>query len=140
MASRSRSPAQVYALLLGVVLVAAGAVGFLYEASFSNAAVEQEALLGVLAVNGWHNLVHLATGVIGLLVAGSWTGARLYALSLGVIYLVITVLGFLSEDAILGLVAINTEDNILHLLIALGGVAAGLATPVQRAPTTASTG
>jgi hypothetical protein len=72
------------------------------------------------------------------MVAGSYSGARLYALALGVAYLVLTVIGFLSADAILGLVPINTADNILHLLIGLAGVAAGLATPEQPAPTTAS--
>ena len=45
-------------------------------------------MLGILDVNGWHNLVHIASGAIGLFVAASYGSARLYALGLGVVYLV----------------------------------------------------
>jgi hypothetical protein len=33
-----------------------------------------------------------------------------------------------SGEAILGIIPINTEDNVLHLLIALAGIFAGLGT------------
>jgi hypothetical protein len=130
----TRSPAQLYALVLGVVLVIAGIAGFFWSASFAlgtSAGVEQDFLLGVLAVNGWHNLVHLVTGLAGLALARSYAGARIYALTLGVVYLLIALLGFIAEsnDALLGLIAINVEDNILHVLIGVAGAAAGLATP-----------
>ena len=63
-----RSPAQVYALVIGVTLVAAGILGFFYSASFSTGdGAEREALLGILDVNAWHNLVHIASGAVGLL-------------------------------------------------------------------------
>ncbi|MGH4000157.1 MAG: DUF4383 domain-containing protein, partial [Pseudonocardiaceae bacterium] len=115
----ARSPAQLYALVLGVVLVAVGVAGFFWGSSFAvgtGAGVEQGFLLGILAVNGWHNLVHLVTGAIGLAVAGSYAGARAYALVLGVVYALIALLGFTaaSDDALIGLIAINTEENILH--------------------------
>lgn len=130
----TRSPAQLYALVLGVVLVIAGIAGFFWSASFAlgtSAGVEQDFLLGVLAVNGWHNLVHLVTGLVGLAMARSYAGARIYALTLGVVYLLIALLGFVAEsnDALLGLLAINVEDNILHVLIGVAGAGAGLATP-----------
>ncbi len=139
MGSASRSPAQLFALLLGAVLVAVGVIGFLYEPSFSAPEVEQDAVFGILAVNGWHNLVHLATGALGLAMAASYTGARAYALGLGAVYAVVALIGFLSGDAIFGLIAINTEDNVLHVLIAVAGIGAGLATPEAPAPTTVAT-
>ena len=129
-----RSPAQVYALVIGLTLVAAGIVGFFYSASFSSGdASEREAVLGVLAVNGWHNIVHIASGVIGLAVVGSYRGARTYALGLGVVYLLVTLLGFIAGDGeeILNLIPVNTEDNFLHLLIGIAGIGAGLATPAR---------
>jgi hypothetical protein len=129
-----RSPAQVYALVMGLTLVVAGIAGFFYSASFSTGdGTERDAVLGILDVNGWHNLVHIASGVIGLVVAGSYGGARIYALGLGAVYLLITVLGFVAGDGeeILNLIPINTEDNFLHLLIGIAGVAAGLATPAR---------
>ena len=77
----------------------------------------------------------------GLLVAGSYRGARAYALGLGVVYLLVTLLGFIAGDGeeILDLIPVNTEDNFLHLLIGIAGIGAGLATPArERYPATAS--
>jgi hypothetical protein len=137
-----RSPAQVYALVIGLTLVVAGVAGFFYNASFSTGdGSERDALLGILDVNGRHNILHIASGAIGLFVAGSYGGARVYALGLGVVYLIVTLLGFIAGDGeeILNLIPVNTEDNFLHLLIGVAGIGAGLATPArERYPATAS--
>ncbi len=129
---KERSPAQLYALVIGLTLVVAGIAGFFYSASFSTGdGTERDAVLGILDVNGWHNLVHIASGAIGLAVMGSYGGARTYALGLGAVYLLITVLGFIAGDGeeLFNIIPVNTEDNVLHLLIGLAGVGAGLATP-----------
>src|SRR5215211_5690469 len=129
-----RSPAQVYALVIGLTLVVAGIAGFFYSASFSTGdGTERDAVLGVLDVNGWHNVVHIASGAIGLRVVGSYRGARTYALGLGAVYLLVTLLGFSAGDGeeVLNLIPVNTEDNFLHLLIGVAGIAAGLATPAR---------
>jgi Domain of unknown function (DUF4383) len=136
-----RSAAQEYALVIGVALVVAGILGFFYNASFGTGdGTERDAVLGILDVNGWHNVVHIASGVVGLALAGSYDGARAYALGFGALYLVITALGFAAGDGdeILNLIPVNTEDNVLHLLIGLAGVGAGLATPATPAPSTAT--
>jgi Domain of unknown function (DUF4383) len=136
----ARSPAQVFAIVIGTTLVVAGIAGFFYNASFGTGdGTERDAVLGVLDVNGWHNLVHIATGGIGLLVIGSYSGSRAYALGLGAIYLVIALLGFLAGDGdeIFNLIPVNTEDNLLHLLIGIAGIGAGLATPATAPPSLA---
>lgn len=134
-----RSPAQLYALVFGAVLTAAGILGFFYEPSFMVDPVERDAVPGILDVNGWHNLVHIATGVLGLAVASSYANARVYALGLGAVYILVTILGFAYGDgeAIFGLIPINTEDNVLHLLIGIAGIGAGLATPAEPVAKTA---
>jgi Domain of unknown function (DUF4383) len=83
-------------------------------------------------VNAWHNVFHIASGAIGLLVAGF--AARQYALLLGLLYLVVAAWGFVigSGDSILGVIPINTADTILHLVLGALGILAYLATP--RAP------
>ena len=142
LADMERSPAQLYALVIGVTLVAAGILGFFYNASFDTGdGLERDAVLGILDVNAWHNLVHIATGALGLAVAASYGGSRGYALGLGAVYLVVALLGFIAGDGeeIFNLIPVNTEDNILHLLLGIAGVGAGLATPSVPAPSTAAT-
>jgi hypothetical protein len=137
---QERSPAQVYALVFGVVLVAVGILGFFYNADFGTGdGTDRDAVLGILDVNAWHNLVHIATGALGLAVAASYGGARGYALGLGALYTLIAILGFIAGDGdeIFNLIPVNTEDNVLHALIAVAGIGAGLATPAEPAPTTA---
>jgi hypothetical protein len=136
-----RSPAQVYAVVVGAALVLAGIAGFFYNASFAAGdGTERDAVLGILYVNGWHNLVHIATGAIGLAVAASYPAARGYAIGLGALYLLVTFLGFIAGDGdeIFNVIPINTEDNFLHLLLGFAGLGAGLATPATPAPSVAS--
>jgi hypothetical protein len=134
-----RSPAQAFALVIGLTLVGAGILGFFYNSSFGTGdGTSRDAVLGILDVNGWHNVVHIASGVAGLLVAGSYSGSRAYALGLGAVYLLVALLGFIAGngDELFNLVPVNTEDNVLHLLIGVAGVWAGIATPGTPAPTT----
>jgi hypothetical protein len=124
------SPARLYATLVGGALVVAGIIGFFYSASFGSPG-EVDDVFGILAVNAWHNIVHILTGAIGLLVAGY--AARQYALGLGAVYIVIAIWGFIigSGDSILGFIPVNTEDNFLHLILGVLGIGAGLATPAE---------
>jgi hypothetical protein len=122
------SPARLYAALVGGTLVIAGIIGFFYSSSFGSPG-GVDAVFGILDVNGWHNIVHIVTGGLGLLAAGY--AARQYALGLGVVYIAIAVWGFIIGDghSILGFIPVNTEDNFLHLILGVLGVAAGVATP-----------
>ena len=133
----SKSPAQIYALTFGATLVLAGILGFFYNASFSTGDTERDALVGLFDVNGWHNVVHILSGLAGLALARSWSGARLYAYGFGLTYLVVTAIGFAVGDgeSILGLIPVNTADNILHLAIAVLGLLAAIATPSAPRPT-----
>jgi uncharacterized protein DUF4383 len=128
----TETPARLYAGLVGAVLVVAGIIGFFYEAEFTSDESVRDAVFGLLDVNGWHNLVHIATGVLGLLAYGAGANAsRTYALGLGFVYLVVAIWGFIvgDGDSILSIVPVNTEDNILHLLLGVGGLAAWAASP-----------
>jgi hypothetical protein len=122
------SPARLYATLIGGTLFLVGIVGFFYSSSFGSPG-EVDEVFGIFGVNGWHNLVHIATGGLGLMAAGY--AAREYALGLGVVYTAVAIWGFAigSGESILGVVPVNTEDNILHLGLGLLGLAAGLSSP-----------
>lgn len=134
------TPAQLYALTIGFLLVALGVAGFFYEASFETGdGLSRDAVIGILDVNGWHNVVHLLSGAFGLLVATSYAGARVYALVFGGVYLLVALLGFLGGDGgvVIGLLPVSTEENVLHLLIGVAGLVTGLSTPDVPAPSTA---
>lgn len=121
------SPARLYATVVGTALTIAGIVGFFYSASFGSPG-QVDQVLGAFAVNGWDNVLHLATGLLGLAAAGY--AARRYALALGLFYLVVAVWGLIAGDggSIAGVLPVNTADNLLHLLLGLAGIVAGIAT------------
>lgn len=131
-------PARTYALVVGVVLVAAGLLGFAYEGSFDGD--KRDAVLGLLDVNGWHNVVHILSGVVGIAMSRTASSARTYALAFGAIYVLIAIWGFVmgSGETLLGLIPINTEDNILHLLIGVAGLAAYAASDADAPRTSAA--
>ncbi len=138
--SAERTPAQLYSLIFGATLLLAGILGFIADATFGDLGndVNGDKLL-LFEVNGWHNLVHLASGAVGLAMAGKPASARLFALGFGGVYVLVTIIGFIDGNDIFGLLPINAADNVLHLLIALAGIAAGLASSPEGARSRART-
>jgi Domain of unknown function (DUF4383) len=132
------SPARLYCLLVGGVLVVAGIIGFFYESSFAvGDEIVADDVFGVLAVNGWHNVVHIAVGGVLLLAAGS--AARIAALGVGALYIALAILGFIAtgdsgigfiaeNGVLIDLVPVNDEDNVLHAVLGVTGLLAGYAT------------
>jgi hypothetical protein len=129
------SPAQVWARVIGWTLVLAGVIGFFYSSAFGSPG-ETDAVFGVLDVNGFHNVVHVLSGALGIFVARSFSAARLYCILLAVVYTLVAIWGFILGDggAILSIVPVNTEDNFLHAGIALVSLVVGLSTPSVPAP------
>jgi hypothetical protein len=123
--------AQIYVLVLGAVLVLVGILGFLVEPSFGIGDNAERGILIAFDINGWHNVVHLLSGIIGLAMAGSAASARMFAIGYGVVYVLVTILGFIVGDGglLLSIIPINTADNLLHIAIAASGIAVGLASP-----------
>jgi hypothetical protein len=128
-----RTLAQVYALTLGAVLVAVGVLGFFVEPSFGVGDSAQRGTLIAFDINGWHNVVHVLSGVAGLALAATAAKARLFCIGYGIVYVLVTILGFVVGDGglLLSLIPINTADNLLHLAIALTGIGIGLSSPAR---------
>ena len=82
----------------------------------------------MLAVNGWHNLVQIALGLVALALAGS-AAARTYCARPRARSTSCSRSGDSSSAAatILGLIPVNAADNVLHLVLGLTGLAAGRA-------------
>ena len=138
---QNKTLAQIYVMALGTVLVLVGIVGFLVEPSFAVGDSAERGTLILFDINGWHNVVHLLSGIVGLAMVGTAAKARLFAIGYGVVYVLVTILGFAVGDGglLLSIIPINTADNLLHLAIAVTGIAIGLASPAAnlRRPVTA---
>ncbi len=115
------NPARFFAFVVGATLVAVGAIGFFYESAFTSNEGVRDGVFGLFDVNGWHNVVHIATGLVALAMAN--THAREFALGFGGVYLLVAIWGFILGDggSILSIMPINTADNILHLLLSAAG-------------------
>ncbi|WP_158894422.1 DUF4383 domain-containing protein [Amycolatopsis anabasis] len=134
LATISRNPAQLVAAVVGVVFLLVGILGFIpgvttnYDTMTFAGHHSQAMLLGVFAVSILHNLVHLAFGVAGLAAATSVAGARGFLVGGGIIYLLLWIYGLvIDHDSSANFVPLNTADNWLHLLLAVGMIALGLA-------------
>jgi len=104
-----------FSWLLAVVFLLIGILGF-----FPNSLFGEEALFHA---DTMHNVVHLLTGLIALIVAMNGTQASVLFLRIfGVVYLLVAVLGFLMIGTgeyvkLFGLAEVNAADNWLHLVL-----------------------
>jgi hypothetical protein len=134
---RPRSPAQLFCLVIGATLVLVGVLGFFVEAKFDMStggdpgALDGENLI-IFEVNGWHNTVHILSGLFLLALMGRHATARIAALSFGAIYAVVTLIGLIDGTDVLGLLPVNPADNILHILLTVAAFAAALAPAPDR--------
>lgn len=84
-------------------------------------------IFGTFAVDTVHNIIHLATGILGFaLLARGEDGAETFGKIMTFVYGLVTILGFIMPvgmieptDKLLGLFTINGADNYLHLVFTL---------------------
>lgn len=109
--------------LFGAVFIIIGILGF-----FNNP------VLGLFEVNTIHNFVHIGSGLVFVLAAlSSHKAAKLAAITIGLVYALVTLLGFVmlgfgtdGVTELLGLVHINSTDNYLHLFLTAAFLITGL--------------
>jgi arginine exporter protein ArgO len=136
----ARTNAQTAALVVGVVFLLVGILGFIPgvttnydDMTFAGHDTSTE-LLGVFKVSILHNLVHLAFGVVGIIAARSFRWAKWYLIGGGVVYLVLWVYGLaIDHDSDANFVPVNDADNWLHLALGVGMIALGLLPERRRA-------
>lgn len=111
---------QKLARVFGVVFVAIGVLGFVPGVTSNGS------LLGIFQVDMMHNIVHLVTGVLAFVAAsGAGNNSRLFFQVFGVVYAIVTVIGFMQGTSVLGIMAVNGADNILHLVLAAAALYLG---------------
>lgn len=143
MASRPKYMAvQAAAVLVGSVLVVVGVLGFVPGITTDYDRLEWAGpdsgakLFGLFVVSGLHNIVNLALGVLGFVMARSYAAARAYFLGGGLVYLALWVHGLLiDQGSAANVVPVNRADNWLHFGLGVGMVLLGLTLAGQRDPT-----
>jgi hypothetical protein len=138
--TRDRTPVQLLATLVGATFLLVGILGFipgitshLYGGLDFAGHNSQAKLLHVFQVSWLHNIVHIAFGIAGLVLARTWAGARTYLIGGGVIYLVLWIYGLIvGQDSSANFVPLNTADDWLHFLLGVGMIGLGFVTTRDR--------
>jgi len=124
---------------VGATLLLVGLLGFIADGSFdtagsadtdrlgnANGELQGDSFLG-FEVNGWHNLVHIASGLLLLSVFRNRKAAKTVALVFGVLYGIVTLIGLIDGNDVLGLFPVNPADNILHIALTAAALLAAFA-------------
>jgi hypothetical protein len=119
--------AKTFAMVLGAVLLLVGIWGT------TTGGHDHELI--VFGVNSAHNMVHLLSGLLGLIMAFAgerW--AKTYLLGFGTVYGLVTILGFLNVTSVVRMLNLNLADNLLHLAISASCLIVGLQSRPSRGP------
>jgi hypothetical protein len=130
---RFATAVQKGALAVGAVFLLVGILGFIpgittgYDTMTFAGHHSAALLLGLFNVSVLHNLVHLAFGVAGVLMARTFVAARGYLIGGGVVYLVLWIYGLvIDHHSPANFVPVNNADNWLHLGLGIGMVLLGV--------------
>lgn len=128
----------------GAVFLLVGILGFIpgittnYDALAWAGHESGATLLGLFQVSVLHNVIHLAFGIAGLVMARSFSGARNYLVGGGVVYAVVLLYGLVIDRASsANFVPVNSADNWLHLVLAVAMIGLGVALSRRDARTAA---
>jgi hypothetical protein len=130
-----RPSVQLLAMLVAATFVLVGIVGFipglttdLYDGLEFAGEDGTAEIFGVFETSVLHNLVHLAFGLVGLALARTWSGARMFLIGGGIIYLLLWLVGLFGG---LNWIPVNDADDWLHLVLGVGMIALGFVTTRQ---------
>jgi hypothetical protein len=110
---------QFAALILGVWWIGNGVAVFLV-AEPGVATLDANGTVSVLglsiAVNGWHGLFHLLSGLVGIAVCRSPAASRAYALIVGALYLTAAAYSVFNGATVFGLIHVDELGSLDHAL------------------------
>ena len=121
------STIQKLAAVFGVVFILIAIVGFIAPGGMAMQPTDPASpakVLGMFPVNLLHNIVHLLFGAWGLAASRSWGGSKQFFTVAGVIYIVLTIVGYLSPSGF-GLVPLGGSDIGLHAVLGIVMLAIG---------------
>ena len=137
MLERPDTPAQTYAGVAGLFLVALGVLALIFAGvgfgTVGPVASQPEFL--IWSVSGWTTVFWIAIGAVGLLAMPRLDSARSYSLFAGIVFVAAAVWGFIDGNDVAGLLVADTTNNITHAVLGAVGLIVGLLPrEAQRAP------
>ena len=122
------------AMIIGAVFLLVGVLGFIPGVTTNYGAMNVAGhesgamLLGVFQVSVLHNIIHLLSGVAGVLMSRRPLPARNFLIGAGVAYMVLWTVGqFLAMDSPVNILPVNSADNWLHLFLGMALIGFGVA-------------
>lgn len=139
---RRREPGELVALVVAGFFLLLGVAGFIpgvtadYDRMTFAGHHSGAMLVGVFTVSVAHNLVHLAFGLVGVVMARSPKTARIFLVGGGGVYAALWLYGLLIDRGSgANFVPVNSADNWLHLFFALTLFALAWLVGTPRRPT-----
>ncbi len=123
------SVAQATALVFGVWWIVNGIGALLIDPNFATGHVHGSGgVLGVVTItaNGWHALFHLLPGIAGVAVARRPHASLVYTLAAGALYIIVGVVGLIVGGSALGVIAVDSSGDVVHIAEGAIVFAAGL--------------
>lgn len=118
----TKTPGQLYALVIGVVYLLVGIVGFFVASEFTKGAADDKLI--IFRLNHLHNLIHIVLGIGWLAASRTAALAKTVNTLFGAVLILVAILGFTGIDLVHTLFNITEStdpDNFLHLVT--GGLA-----------------
>lgn len=114
----NRTPAQLFALVFGIVYLAVGLVGFAVTGfdNFAGKTFDEELI--IFAINPLHNIVHIGLGAVLIGAAAKHATAKYANMLSGVGLLLLVILGMAGVLQFLAIKDAGAADNYLHLATA----------------------
>ena len=110
----SRTFAQRYCLVAGIVLVIAGLVGFIAGSSFKT------------------GVAHLISGIVLLAAANARPTAKTMCWAFGAVYFIVFLWGLIDGNSVFGVFPVDPADNVLHVLLALAAWLCAYVSPTTK--------
>jgi hypothetical protein len=133
--ARRWTPAQIAALVIGAWWTSNGiAIFTIGDTNFATGEVHGSTeLLGAsVPNNGWHGILHLVPGLLGLAVCTRAEASRVYALAIGALYLIAAGTGFIAGGNSLGVISTDALGNTVHTVEGVIVLLAGIVSPRTR--------
>jgi len=127
----NRNSAQSIASLLGVVLIVIGILGFIPDVTVQNDSIafagqgSEAKLIGVFQVSVLLNLIWIAIGIAGIVLAKTPAGARGFLIGGGIVCLGLWMLGLAHAGK---WIPVNAADDWLQLGLGVALLGLGFAT------------